>query len=189
VPGSSTATWVPATNLTNNGTNVTIADGTQGNGKILTSDAAGTASWSNPAAGQGIFVVRATTTQPLSSLAKKVVFGSVTSNPDNSYSTVDTAFIAPATGYYHFDVTITYSSASATALNNSPIFINIFRNTSIIKQHRDFLTTNTTGYSNHSISFSATAFLNAGDRVSVASGGSSLVQIDQNTYFSGYRIK
>ncbi len=184
--------WVAATNLSNNGTKVTIADGTQGNGKILTSDAAGTASWATPALGQGAFSVHPTSNVALGNSAQTIPFGSTIFNPDNAFNTSDSVFTAPANGIYHFELVFSINS-SATVTNETGL-VRFYKNgTSIVGQQTlKYSATPSFGASEF---IGATVQLNAGETIKVVTsffpstatmaGGSG----SNRTIFSGYRIR
>jgi hypothetical protein len=86
---------------------MTIADGTQGNGKVLTSDANGGASWQNGGANCGSFEATRSTAQtvdilnnstpPTTLVATNEVF-----DPLNAYDASTGSYTVPATGYYSF---------------------------------------------------------------------------------------
>jgi hypothetical protein len=85
---------------------VKIADGTQGSGKVLTSDASGVASWHAP----GTFIAFKANTIAIqaipSSINTVVNFPSVEYNDGSAYNSGTGAFTAPSSGLYHFDVNL-----------------------------------------------------------------------------------
>ena len=91
--------------------NVRIADGTQGAGKILTSDANGNASWKSQAYGNTerfmyrVFFSNVVETNGIKTLTKDYNYGStIASIGENTHGT-DLYLLFPRAGMYHLDVT------------------------------------------------------------------------------------
>ena len=96
----------PAAQLEVNG-DVKITDGTQGIGKVFTSDGLGLASWQVPASGSGAFKALVTTTQNISSGSNTSIIYS-TKDYDDATAFFSTQYFVPATGLYHFDVMVNW---------------------------------------------------------------------------------
>ncbi|MBL0335937.1 MAG: hypothetical protein IPP73_11740 [Chitinophagaceae bacterium] len=98
---------VPGAQLEVNG-NVKITDGQQGVGKVLTSDFFGLASWQQPASGSGAFKALVTSSQNITSSVNSTLIYT-TKDYDDVPAFFSTAYFAPSTGLYHFDVCVTWN--------------------------------------------------------------------------------
>lgn len=98
---------VPGAQLEVNG-NVKITDGQQGVGKVLTSDFFGLASWQQPASGSGAFKALVTSTQNITSSSNTTLIFT-TKDYDDVPAFFSTAYFAPSSGLYHFDVCVTWN--------------------------------------------------------------------------------
>ncbi len=176
---------------------IKIIDGTQGIGKVLTSDGGGLASWAL-APGSPSFSASKTTSNQL--LANGGVFTKINFNTSSSvgisYSNVNSDYTAPVSGMYHFDVTLNFINQNLTPTTNNSIFISLFKrlnpgDTGGALNNYEFTHTQPL----HSESFSATVYLDAGDIIDVRvlnlSGTSITVSanaVTNYTYWGGYRI-
>lgn len=98
---------VPAAQLEVNGS-VKITDGLQGDGRVLTSDGSGLASWKAPASGSGAFKAVVTTTQNFASATiSNIIY--TTEDYDDASSFFTTQYVVPATGLYHFDAMVNWN--------------------------------------------------------------------------------
>lgn len=94
---------------------VRIADGTQGDGKVLTSDAAGNAHWSLPPSSEVAF--KATRLYSSGEVefnyceVDTLVFDSVLINLGSAYDPILGVFTAPSTGLYYFNASVYFYSA------------------------------------------------------------------------------
>ena len=113
---------------------IKIADGTQGINKILTSDAAGLASWVTPAVvtppvAAGFYAQKSNTTTIFNNTLAKIDFGTGASGQfGTGYNSSTSQFTAPATGYYQFNVTLNFLESIASTLN--PVFIYLYKGAS-----------------------------------------------------------
>lgn len=164
-----------------------LADGTQGVGKVLTSDANGVASWTTLGATTNIGFSAKTagvTSIPSSSLTQ-LSFTSVDFNDGGGFST--NHFTAPSAGVYHFDAQVEWNAFSS---NNGWTELVVYLNgTQYIESDSKAVTTQT--YTSNVVS--TTIKLAAGDVVDVRAYQSSGVTVSLPAYnidhrFSGYKV-
>lgn len=174
----------PANKLHVNG-GVTITDGTQGAGKVLTSDAAGNATWQNSSKNTG-FGAFSNSPQILAPSAwAQIIFSSLEYDDGGNFS--GNSYTAPSTGVYQFNANVSWSAF----LNSTGYhFIAIYKNGLIEKSHMNSSHAN---YSANNIS--ATLKLNAGDVITVwvshfSTGGNAntYTAAKEYTWFNGFRI-
>jgi len=103
----------PSAYLEVNG-NVKITDGTQAAGKVLTSDAAGNASWQQSPATNSAFRVLKSSNQSVGSSGLQLV-DFPTTNFDDAGAFGGTSFVAPSAGVYHFDIKLGWSLAGGAS--------------------------------------------------------------------------
>jgi len=141
-----------------------MADGSQGAGKVMTSDANGTATWTSLPAGSNNtgFSEYSSNSQSIPSGVSTQV--NWTENYDDAGAFTGDAFTAPSGGVYHFDANL-MGSVSNTA---SP---NYFHEITLKKNGNSVLTTYGSGLQNAqtqlSFQLSADLKLNAGDVITV----------------------
>lgn len=183
----------PQTTLDINGT-VKISGGSPGAGKVLTSDATGSATWS----GSSAFAAYKTpgTNTTVNALSSVTVGFDVEDfdTGGSSYNPATNTFTAPVTGIYHFDVSVTANPQ----VSGQPLRLRLVKNGS--STLRDVATETQNVFSAYSISLSADISLIAGDQINVTflnfsptnpviiSGQSSSGGVPA-TYFNGHLIK
>ena len=175
---------------------IKIADGTQGINKILTSDAAGLASWVTPAVvappvAAGFYVQKSNSVQTIfNNNLVKIDFGTGASGQfGTGYNSSTSQFTAPATGYYQFNVTLNFLESTASTLN--PVYIYLYKggNAFYIYQFEHRTKMGSRG-------FSQMVYLLANDVIEVRVLNQSGTSIDVNgssllpasSSFSGYKI-
>ncbi|OZI07839.1 hypothetical protein BWI93_12490 [Siphonobacter sp. BAB-5385] len=176
---------------------MTIADGTQGAGKVLTSDANGGASWQVGKVGCGSFDATRSTAQNVPILDNvtdpAVVLVSTTKvyDPLNAYNPSTGEYTIPSTGMYVFKSSAVDYIPGIAARRNSTL--------TIVSAVRGALSSSVTAdqaYLNGTYNdVVAVAYLTAGDKVTAKcqithiSGTKPAATIDvQNIKFSGSRI-
>ena len=179
-------TSTPQAKLDVNGS-VRINDGTQGDGKILTSDGFGTASWQTPPAGQVAFKVGLIFSNfnfDASNFAR-LVFDTVQINSGNGYDQSTGIFTAPSAGLYYFYVQIGWLSD-----------FNTYGRVIIRLVNPPYQSSYNQDYDVHSfeiLNVSKIYYLNTGEQVEfgAAEDASGAVEIVGFTYFTnayGYKI-
>lgn len=188
--GINTTGGVPGAQLEVNG-NLKITDGTQGAGKVLTSDASGLAAWSPPASGSGAFKALVTTTQNFSSASiTNIIF--TTEDYDDATAFFSTQYIVPTTGLYHFDVMVSWNIVAVG-------FTSIYLMDLVVDgndTHEHVLKVPAGGSGSYPQNISCDMKLNAGQVVSVTlNQNSGILQpikgvtgTVRNSYFSGRRV-
>jgi len=151
-------TTTPAAKLDVQGT-VKFADGSQGEGKVLTSDADGNAYWKGVvacSAGNSGTLVASDTLQPNS--AQTIVFkNELYDDGGNNYDPVAGIFTAPASGIYHCSANVLLERISGNSTNG--IFLDISINNSL-GPASEFTCTSILG-----LVYSMDIKLNAGDNI------------------------
>jgi hypothetical protein len=112
---------------------LTLKDGTEGAGKVLSSDANGNASWSSPASATEVnFFAFFTGTQTTNAtVTNKINFATANPNVGNGFNTTTDRFVAPVAGIYYFIGTAyvhtgittvgTYKDVMSIKVNGVPI--------------------------------------------------------------------
>lgn len=138
---------------------VTIADGTQGTGKVFASDANGGGSWQAPAAQNSEVMVSAklTVNQVLPPGVTKVNLNSELFDKNNHYDLTTDQLLAPSSGYYSVNVGF---SRSGTAQNSISGFLYVNNAPSSEGNLWDQFVGAGNGYT---VSASRLIYLNAGD--------------------------
>jgi hypothetical protein len=165
-----------------------VVDGTEGSGKVLTSDANGTASWRTNIG----FNASSTTIVNIASGASLTrVYGNVNFNDGGAYNNATGTFTVPVAGVYQFNYSENFSAVASTSGHAAlKLQVNgIDAPTSAARVQPGGATSLNWGIEN-----SVTLKLNAGDLVTVlvlnASIGVNLVTtgFNQNGGFSGFRV-
>jgi hypothetical protein len=98
----------PSAKLDVNG-NIKIADGTQGTGKVLTSNASGIASWQNlPSTNYGFKVTQSSPQSVPTTTTTTVLWPVEVYDDANAFSA--NAYTVPVSGLYHFDVKVNWNN-------------------------------------------------------------------------------
>ncbi|PAC27664.1 C1q-like domain-containing protein [Flectobacillus sp. BAB-3569] len=181
---------------------VTVIDGTQGVGKVFTSDANGAASWVAPVAPPATTIapfsaVLSTTRQSFTAsvagnTAQEVKFDGESFDASNAFTPTTGRFTAPTAGYYLFSGAVQFDN---TLVSGQPTFagvsMTLTKNFGATGSSRLGQYVATGGGTIVSGSLSTIAFLNAGDYVSLTAGA----QISSGTTyqlvslsFYGYKI-
>ncbi|RYY71262.1 MAG: hypothetical protein EOO13_03720 [Chitinophagaceae bacterium] len=197
---SNGTTLVSSNALLNDGVNITVANilkiqgGNPGTGKILTSDATGTATWQNPAAAANTntgFAAYSGSANPVASNASftAVKVGGYSERFDDGslFNTTTSEYTAPAAGLYKFDVEIIWVFGAYPG--SKEYGIALFRNgTSTPYSPADFLPYTGAGLAT-SQRGTFTLKLNAGDKVDVrVYQKTTLNALVLSSEFMGYRV-
>jgi hypothetical protein len=162
---------------------VRIVDGTQADGKVLTSDASGNASWKRTS-GYG-FKTSTPTVQNGSSSGYKVIFAAVQHNDGNGYNNSTGVYTAPEEGFYHFAVSIEFN---ANGLLPQYIRLNLF-DSFIFSESSDLLYHDGSSGS-YIMQCEANIHMTAGSKIAVEfdlpAPGTILNTVA--TYFSGFKV-
>lgn len=181
-------TTSPSANLDINGT-FKLTDGTQGKGRVLTSDVAGNASWKEGAiafsVGGGDY---GSATQFIASGATTRLQFDITGpshyDPNAYYSTTNNQFVAPVSGVYQLNTTLILAGATSGYFT-----INMKSSTgnSLAKQLGDF---NSSAQNWCTRTISVTVHLTAGESIwlEVLNSNGSMNFYTQNSTFSGHLV-
>lgn len=188
--GINVPSGVPAAQLEVNGT-VKITDGTQADGKVLTSDAAGLANWRQPASGSGAFKAVVTSTQNFPSGSNTNIIYT-TKDYDDATAFFSTQYVVPATGLYHFDAMVNWN-ISPVAFNTNYIMV-LTVNGADVHENDMKIPANTTGTQSQTLSCDLK--LTAGQTVSLYLNHNSgilqpilgIVGSERYSFFSGRRV-
>ena len=174
----------PAAKLHVNG-NMRLADGTQGQGKILESDANGNASWKSVQAG---FKAKLAADQIFAQLANTDFIPTTESFDDGSaYNNATGEFTAPDNGLYHFDVAIRLKGGTATF-----VYLQMELMVDGVAQDRvsDYVRVEGSSYLG-GMTFSSNVKLTAGQKVKVRYYGTysvASVSFATGSYISGFKV-
>lgn len=168
---------------------VKITDGTQGEGKVLTSAADGLASWKlSPQANTAFHVsLQGANITIADATNVAITFENQEFDDISAYNTSNGNFVSPAAGVYHFDVKIVWELASSTQSQLS-VYLEV-NGTLVEKSIESFLSSAGTDYKAQG--FGTNLKLNMGDVVKVFVRQESGVSQDvsrQNSSFSGHRL-
>jgi hypothetical protein len=181
------------TKLTING-GLVVKDGTEGVGKVFTSNDVGQGSWqtvsSNPSLNTGFSVSRTSGNQAITSGSyQKISFPYLLFADGSVWNAAFNEYTAPAAGVYNFDARVFLSLASF--LDVKQFYIAIFVNNTPVQQIDIFENYNSiTGY-RPQYNVSGLVKCNAADKVSVQlyqNTGVDQYIVGTATAFSGYRI-
>jgi hypothetical protein len=169
-----------------------IMDGTQASGRVLTSNAAGLASWVTPGSlNTGFHVKKFGSNLALASNVETTVnFDYEIFDDAAAFTPVAGTYTCPSSGVYDFNAKIQWQMS---VIGASPtLFISLHVNNVAVEQH--FIMTNYISGASYGIpeQISATVKLNAGDVVKVVarqvSDGSTIYVGTIGTSFSGHRV-
>jgi len=179
----------PTARLEVNG-NIKIADGTQGAGKQLTSDASGNAMWTAPI-GSMAFRAHNFSPQTFVPFNAYTQLSTTLEDYDPNLNFFSSAFTAPATGIYHFDAKANIAIAAFNNINYTYLTLMLYKNG--VKAEENFfrMTANNITF-NQTLTLNTDMYLAAGDVITLyyvgsASEGSGPADLD-NIVFSGFRI-
>ncbi len=177
--------------------NLKLTDGTQGNGKVLTSDASGNATWTSPGSSNtGFSVLMSANSIIANSFNATLPFDNTINtygfDDASAFNNTSHGYVAPSTGLYSFTVSI--SLASGTAVSNGFITADVLRNG--FYYNTPAVTLNTVAGQPLPSGASTTILLKliAGDVITVnahnGSGGSITIAVSNisKTSFAGYRV-
>lgn len=164
-----------------------LADGTQGAGRILTSDAAGNASW------QSLQI--AFEAQPrnagqsfLNNVLNSLVMDSIVFNDGSGYNASTNIFTAPIDGVYSFQAQLTVSNTNTGA--ESHFILELLKNGTSIRESNVIPDRD----NSVSVNISITTNLVAGDEINLQSSlvSSNIITIStpnvESTWFSGHLV-
>lgn len=169
--------------------NVKITDGTQAEGKVLTSAADGTASWQfTPHVNTAFRVTLSTANQTINDATDAVVlFDNQDIDDAFSFNTSNGTYLSPSAGVYHFDVKIEWLLTSNTQTLLT-VYIDVNGTArEILKE--SFLTSGTAN--SKTLSFGTNLKLNAADVVKVyvrQDSGIAQEIVIGNCSFSGHKL-
>ena len=186
--------WVANSVLQNDGTNVTLTGqlkingGTPGNGKVLTSDAAGLGTWNTPTYDSSKNTFFRAINLSAQSYSGNLIptFPSESADDGNNFSS--NVFTVPANGVYHFHADGLLSLTSVTSTSTIKLLIESITNTGYGEQSV-ILPTGHSGF--YTLSASGIAKLIAGNQIRlrfILLSGTLGTQSISGITFSGYRI-
>lgn len=170
--------------------NIKIIDGSQGTGKILTSDATGTASWQpvlSPAASAAFKARKSFDQLTYSGGSYSMNFGTVDYNDGGNYSS--DAFITPTTGVYHFDIKLLWALTAVGSRYNVTVTLNSGTFANELSRSQYFIEPSTSG--NFSSDLSVDIKLTGGQQVYVMafqSSGTTQSVLSNYSTFNGHRL-
>jgi hypothetical protein len=181
-------TAAPTAKLEING-NLKITDGTQGAGKVLTSDASGTATWTAPV-NRTNFRAISSGSQSVASNNTSYLLTGLLDDYDVDNSFFGGTFTAPATGAYHFDAKAELTINNANIPNYSRVYIQLYKNGSLVSENVYHIPNTSTVSYFQTLAINENLQLLAGDQISLRYYGVSNTlapaSIDK-VVFSGYR--
>ncbi len=168
---------------------VTIADGTEGAGRVLTSDAYGNAYWdtagANPhigfhAGGGGSATVAAST------VTTARIYGTVDFNDGSAYNATTGIFTAPSNGMYHFDYSEELNGTSA--YSSGYMLAILYVNGATIHNSYAEASPPTASSSYLTMQNSVNVRLNAGDQVKIQFGNytNTSISLTGSIFYSGF---
>ena len=176
-------TTAPSASLHVNGS-TRLVDGTQGADKVLVSDASGNATWKDNTRNTGFHAYSTVGQTILASTWTQIAFGAEELDSGSDFAT--NAYVAPTTGVYHFDATVSWSSGMSAGYHS---FVAIYKNGVSYKYKME-----ATNANYHSNEIGVTVPLAAGDVITVwvvqftLASTSTYVSGNNYTYFSGFRL-
>jgi hypothetical protein len=164
---------------------VTIADGTQDTGKILTSDVNGGASWQTPLAQNSEVMLSVVIgTQQVTTSSQLLDFTSAKFDKNSNFNLTTNEFVAPSPGYYHVNLHVISNTAAGAATGRYAL---LYLNGALDRALYNDRVEESSGYSVYSGAFLK---LNAGDKLSImvgTAGGSPAYPIT-NGYFDVIKV-
>jgi hypothetical protein len=165
--------------------NMRLADGTQGQGKVLESDANGNASWKTVRTG---FKAKLTAAQSLASLAYTIFIPTAETFDDGSaYDNATGEFTAPEDGLYHFDVGVRMTGGAATYV---VILFELLVNDVVEDRTSSHVRVEGSSYPG-GMAFSSNIKLTAGQKVKVryfATWNAGSISFASGSYLSGFKV-
>lgn len=167
--------------------NVSITGLGAGNGKVLTSDATGNATWQTfvtPSTNSGLEASTFASQSIPNSTTTKVIFDFEYTDDAFAFNTTTSEFTVPSSGYYHLNSAISFFTSLPS---NTVVILSLYKNGVVLKRKRSTITNQST------IDISADIKLAANDIITVyISQGSGTGAIVDNgrevTYFSAYKV-
>lgn len=164
---------------------VKITGGSPGAGKVLTSDAAGLATWENSSINTG-FRANVSGTQSIPSGANTVIsFAAEVYDDGGNYDPTSSEYTAPSDGVYHFDANVIWSSFSVTSWTTMELIVNGSVEDEQVSQVATGITYGHSG-------FSSDIKLSAGDVVAIRifqpTGSAQTIASFFTSTFTGHRI-
>ncbi len=179
---------VPSAQLEVNGP-VKITDGSEGNGKVFVSNSNGLGSWS-PSVSFGAHRSGGTIALPGAATAT-LVCDATDYDINAAYNNTNGQYTVPVSGVYHFDVSVTFSSAASTP----SVRLRLRKNLTGIREVNSVLSATATRYS---VGLSADVFLLQGDIIDLLIVNNSLsglnIEADAGTtvpgsFFNGHQVR
>lgn len=165
---------------------LTIKDGTEATGKVLSSNANGNASWAYPPNYNSGFKVGKNSSQPIYIGGLYLVnFNQETYDEANAFT--GDQFVAPVQGLYHFDAKLFFNLVASASRYN--IILAIMVNGTELNRTQHVVEAGVV--SSYSVELNLDHKLNAGDAVAIYAYQNSMYNqsvIPQFSFFSGHRI-
>jgi hypothetical protein len=154
---------------------MTIADGTQGDKKILTSDANGGASWQPAIQNTDVALSVLAATQNITNGARTMDFASVEFDKGANFNVTTNEFTAPSAGYYQANLTVICGTAAGVQTGRyGYLLVNG-------GSHRLLFNESVASNEGYTVYSGRLVKLNAGDKLSIhigaAAGGTTFFQI------------
>ena len=180
-------TTTPTATLQVNGT-TRLLDGTQAADKVLTSDAAGNASWQNSIRNTAFSAYASTSQTIFNNLNQQVLFTSEDFDSGNNFAS--SQYVAPTAGVYQFHATVTWAPLNSFTFGNGIIML--YKNGTLYRSKYMGLLTSPII---NSLSIDLTMNLNASDVITIYVNHSTgftestyILGAGPYSYFSGYRL-